>query len=109
MLCHPCLLLGLAAPTTIVLGALRPLRGGGVLGALAAVIWLAVGPWTAVAAAAARFGSADAALAALGRDSAALGAPDRKLLYACLGYVPLHASALAFLAIPRADAKEKGD
>ena len=38
-----------------------------------------------------------AAVSRLSRDSIMLGLPDRKLLYAGVAYIPIHAGALAYL------------
>ena len=94
VLSQPCVLLWVGAPLTLFLATLRPRADGFLYVALSFVFWVALSPpFIAFAAA----GSWDAAVSLLSRDSVALGLPDRKLLYAGVAYVPVHAGALAYL------------
>jgi len=108
---HPCLLLFASPPLTALLAALAPLRDAHtpkLRRGVALALWLAASPPAVAAAVAAAAPAADAdawhpALRRLRADSLALGAPDRKLLYVALAYVPAHAAAAAvlFFGAPR--------
>lgn len=93
VLSQPCLLLLIGAGATGFLTAMRPRADGGVRFALSLCTWLGLSPpvlaWW--------WGSWASAILGLRRDAVALGLPDRKLLYAGVGYVPVHAAALAYL------------
>ena len=108
---HPCLLLFASPPLTALLAALAPLRDAHtpkLRRGVALALWLAASPPAVAAAVAAAAPAEDAgawhpALRRLRADSLALGAPDRKLLYVALAYVPAHAAAAAvlFFGAPR--------
>jgi len=94
VLSQPCVLLWVGAPLTMFLATLRPRADGVLYVALSFVLWLALSPpFIAFL----TVGSWGAAVSALSRDAVALGLPDRKLLYAGVAYVPVHAGALAYL------------
>ena len=94
VLSQPCVLLCIGAPLTAFLATLRPRADGLLYVALSFVLWLALSPpFIAFL----TVGSWGAAVSRLSRDAVALGLPDRKLLYAGIAYVPVHAGALAYL------------
>ena len=88
------MLLCIGAPLTAFLATLRPRADGFLYVALSFFLWLALSPPVVAFVAC---GSWDAAVALLSRDAVVLGLPDRKLLYAGVAYVPVHAGALAYL------------
>ena len=82
---------GSARFTYAFLATLRPRADGVLYVALSFSLWLALSPPVIAFVA---VGSWDASLPLWSRDAVALGLPDRKLLYAGIAYIPIHAGAL---------------